>query len=177
LAYVNQKPPFLTEKEAINDAIETSVFAFNNGVDTVSIEPTSLQAHSLVDYLYQMGSYRVPWLWSVIEVVRGIYGELDRGLDLRLGGYFDEEILSGSQGSSSDVERNELFPYITSGNCDDCDDRVVSAIKGYNRTLNTDILYRESPCEYCFPIWESEIAVTDSRSIPRRIKDVLGGSK
>lgn len=174
LAYVNQKPPFLTEKEAIDDAIETSVFAFNNGVDAVSIEPTSLQAHSLTDYLYRIGLYRVPWLWSVIEVVRSINEKVGSNLDLRLGGYFDEDVLSGSQGVAPGIERNELFPYTTSGNCVKCNGRIIDAIKEYNKTYDPNILYTEKPCESCFPIWKSTIIVNDSRSIPRRIIDSLG---
>ncbi len=177
LAYVNQKPPFLTEKEAIDDAIETSVFAFNNGVDAVSIEPTSLQAHSLADYLCRIGLYRVPWLWSVIEVVRGINKKGGSNLDLRLGGYFDEKVLSGSQGVAPGIERNELFPHTTSGNCVKCNDRIIDIIKEYNKTYDPNILCNEKPCESCFPVWKSTTTVDDSRSIQRRIIDSLGGTK
>ncbi|MBW2996182.1 hypothetical protein KY332_02660 [Candidatus Woesearchaeota archaeon] len=173
LTYVNQKPPFLTEKEAIDDAVETSIFAFNNGSDAVSIEPTSLQAHSLADYLYQIGSYRVPWLWSVIEVVRGVTKELGAGRDLRLGGYFDEEILSGSQGVAPGIERNELFPHTTSGNCANCNERIINAIKEFNKTYNANILYDEQECEYCSPIWNSAITIKDSRRISQRIMDLI----
>ena len=177
LAYVNQKPPFLTESEAIEDTIATSVFAYNSGVDAVSIEPTSLQAHSLTDNLYQIGAYRVPWLWSVIKAVHGIYDQLPSSgdLDLRLGGYFDEEILSGSQGVAPGVERNELFPHTTSGNCDYCTERVIETIKEFNRTNDPNILYGVEPCEYCQPIWQDALKVNDTRLIPKRIIDTLGG--
>jgi len=175
LTYVNQKPPFLTEKESIDDAIETTIFAFDNGTDAVSIEPTSLQAHSLTDYLYRIGMYRVPWLWSVIEVVRGITKKAGDNLDLRIGGYFEEEVLSGSQGIAPGSERNELFPYTTSGNCAKCNSRIIDAIKRYNKTYDANILFNEKPCESCFPVWKSTLTVNDSRSIPRRIIDCLGG--
>ncbi len=175
LAYVNQKPPFLTESEAIEDAIATSVFAYQSGVDAVSIEPTSLQANSLTDHLYQMGLYRVPWLWSVIETVRGIHHRIKNAdnLDLRLGGYFDEEILSGSQGVASGVPRNELFPHTTSGNCNNCTERVIEAIKEFNRTYDSTILYSQGKCEYCSLVWQEALKVSDSRTIPRRIIDLL----
>jgi len=173
LAYVNQKPPFLTENEAIEDAVRTSIYAFEKGADAVSIEPTSLQAHSLTDYLHRMGLYRVPWLWSVIEVVKGIRKGVGE-TDLRLGGYFDEEVLSGSQGSAPGADRNEIFPHETAGNCGYCDKRIVAAIKNYNKTYDANELYGETECEYCYPVWESAIKVVDSRSIPRRIIDALG---
>lgn len=176
LAYVNQKPPFLTEKEAIDDAVETSLFALANGVDAVSIEPTSLQTHSLTDLLYQRGLYRVPWLWSVREVVMGIYNRLgiNQGIDLRLGGYFDEKILSGSQGVAPGATRNELFPYTTAGNCRLCDGRMVEAIKEFNKTYDLKVLDSQPPCPECYPVWENEVAFSDPRDIPERIIAVLG---
>ncbi|MFH0874762.1 MAG: hypothetical protein V1859_02405 [archaeon] len=175
LTYVNQKPPFLTEKEAITDAVETALFALQNDSDAVSVEPTSLQRHSLTDMLYNIGLYRVPWLWSVIEVVKGVYGGTEQGkqLDLRLGGYFDEQVLSGSQGVAPGVERNELFPHMTSGNCSSCTSGVIEAIKEFNRTYNPTVLYSHPICPACYPIWQDSMQVTDSRTIPRRIIDTL----
>lgn len=53
LAYVNFKPVFLTESEAINDAIRTSIDCFKVfNFDAVSIEPTSLQENSLANFMY-----------------------------------------------------------------------------------------------------------------------------
>ena len=106
--------PFLTEKEAIDDAIQTAIDCFEMGFDAVSIEPTSLQDFSLANYLYEMGQYRVPWLWSIEEIIEGIYKKIkNKDLDIRIGGYFDEEILSGSQGVGFEG-RNEVFPHIIS---------------------------------------------------------------
>jgi archaeosine synthase beta-subunit len=174
LAYINLKPVFLTERESVEDAVSTSLYALRHGIDAISIEPTSLQNHSLTDLLSNIGLYRVPWLWSVRQVVEGIYREApDSRLDIRLGGYFDEEILSGSQGASPGVERNELFPHTTSGNCSKCTPRMVEAIKEFNRTYDPQVLYREPPCDECYPVWEASMAVRDSRSIPQRIIDTL----
>jgi len=175
LAYVNQKPVFLTEKEAVDDAIRTSVFAFKNGADAVSIEPTSLQVHSLTNELYKVGIYRVPWLWSIREVVRGIYNKLDKKtIDLRIGGYFDEEVLSGSQGVSPGANRNEIFPHKTAGNCNFCDRRFINAIKKFNETNDPKVLYSQKKCPYCYSLWEKAMLVKDSRTIPQRIIDTLG---
>lgn len=174
LAYVNQKPVFLTEKEAIDDAIKTSIYAFKKGVDAVSIEPTSLQNHTLTDYLYNLGLYSVPWLWSVREVAKNIYERIGESkLDLRIGGYFDEEILSGSQGSAPGVERNEIFPYKTSGNCSHCSKKVIEDIKKFNKDQKLTTLYKTKGCKHCYSLWKSLINVKDSRSIMTRITDLL----
>lgn len=171
LAYINLKPPFLTEKEAIDDAIDTAVYAFENGFDAISIEPTSLQPYSLTDYLYSMGLYRVPWLWSVREVVKGIYEKLGsiKKRDIRIGGYFDEEVLSGSQGVGYDFEKNEIFPHTTSQNCNLCTEKFIQAIKLFNKTYDVNVLYDLEGCQICYPVWKATLGVKDSRTIQKRI--------
>lgn len=172
LAYVNLKPVFLTEKEAVEDAIKTSVDSFKMGFDAVSIEPTSLQAFSLANYLYEMGEYRVPWLWSIEKIVEGIYKELNNKLDIRIGGYFDEEVLSGSQGVGFEG-KNELFPHLTSSNCPYCTKEVIDGIKEFNATYDIEALKKIKKCPYCYRIWKDTMNIVDSRSIQRRIKDIL----
>lgn len=174
LAYVNFKPCFLTEQESIDDAIKTSIDCYNMGFDAVSIEPTSLQEYSLVSYLNSMGYYRVPWLWSLQKIVKGVYDGMHvRKMDLRLGGYFDEEVLSGSQGEGF-AERNEIFPFETSSNCRKCSGKFVENIKLFNITNDIEVLYDIEKCETCYEQWENACNVEDKRSISQRIFDILG---
>ena len=173
LAYVNFKPIFLTEQEAIDDAINTSVDCFSKyGFDAVSIEPTSLQDNSLANYLYLLGKYRVPWLWSLRDIIHGIYNKLNSNLDIRLGGYFDEEVLSGSQGTGFQ-ERNEIFPHTTSINCNYCTKEFVEHIKKFNMTYNVKDLDDVLPCPHCYNLWLDTKNIRDSRNITTRIKDLL----
>lgn len=176
LAYVNFKPIFLTESEAIEDAIKTSVDCFKKfGFDAVSIEPTSLQENSLANYLYNLGLYRVPWLWSLRDIIHGIYNQMNvYKLDIRLGGYFDEEVLSGSQGAGFS-ERNEIFPHMTSSNCSYCTNDFVEAIKQFNMTYDVNDLDAVKQCDHCYKLWLDTKKIRDSRSIYERIKDILGG--
>lgn len=175
LAYVNFKPCFLTEQEAIDDAINTSINCYNFGFDAVSIEPTSLQEYSLVSFLNNMGYYRPPWLWSLREVVKGIYEKANTTkLDIRLGGYFDEKILSGSQGEGFS-KRNEIFPYETSSNCEKCSARFIENIKRFNSTYNIQDLYDIENCDKCYKIWQNVCKIKDDRKISQRIFDILGG--
>ena len=69
-AYVLLKPPFLTEREAIEDALETAMAAAEAGANTVSLNPVSIHGDTLVDHLHHRGDYEPPWLWSVTEVIR-----------------------------------------------------------------------------------------------------------
>lgn len=175
LAYVNFKPVFLTESEAINDAIRTSIDCFKVfNFDAVSIEPTSLQENSLANFMYELGLYRVPWLWSLRDIIHGIYEELQaQKLDIRLGGYFDEEVLSGSQGTGF-AERNEIFPHMTSSNCSHCTNRFIDAIKKFNMTYDVKELDEVKSCPYCYGLWEATKKVEDSRTIIERIEDIIG---
>lgn len=177
LAYINFKPILLTEKEAINDAIQTAIDCFKMGFDAISIEPTSLQDYSLANYLYQLGQYRVPWLWSIRDVIEGIYNELgNKKLDIRIGGYFDEEVLSGSQGIGYEG-KNEIFPHMTSLNCDKCSKRFIECIKRFNMTYDIKELYDIDNCDKCYELWESSKNIKDSRSIINRVYDIFGEVK
>ena len=67
--YVLIKPPFLTEKESINDSIETAdkIKSYTN---SISFNPTNVQRNTLVEYLWKRRQYRPAWLWSVIEILK-----------------------------------------------------------------------------------------------------------
>jgi radical SAM enzyme (TIGR01210 family) len=70
LAYVLIKPPFLSEQEAIDEAVETTKFAFETGFDEVYVQAASIHEWSLSEMLASRGFYSPPWLWSVMEVVK-----------------------------------------------------------------------------------------------------------
>lgn len=67
--YVLVKPPFITEKEALEDSICT-IKDIQSYVNTVSFNPTNVQRHTVVDYLWKRDQYRPPWLWSIIEILK-----------------------------------------------------------------------------------------------------------
>jgi radical SAM enzyme (TIGR01210 family) len=117
------KPPFLTEREAIEEAIETVKYAFEIGFDAVSIVPVSVHDYSLVDMLYLKGLFIPPWLWSVLAVAQVAvnFGET------RIGGleyYPRPEIVAHNRHEGSD--------------CTQLGWKVISA---YNATHNPSFLY------------------------------------
>ncbi len=67
--YVLIKPPFLTEKESINDTNET-IQKIKNLTDTISFNPTNIQRNTVVNYLWRKNMYRPPWLFSIIEILK-----------------------------------------------------------------------------------------------------------
>ena len=114
--YVLLKPLFLTEKEGIENAVETIEYAFESGATTVSLEACTIQDFTLMKYCYERGLYTPPWLWSIIDVVKKVKtpGKLIVGLF-------------------------KFFPSPSAvpNNCDRCNETVMERIQEYNRTLDS----------------------------------------
>ena len=77
--YILLKPPFLTEAEAIDDAVGTALLAAEAGADVVSLNPVNIHGDTLVDFLHYRGEYEPPWLWSVVRVLKRASRELPDG--------------------------------------------------------------------------------------------------
>lgn len=67
--YVLLKPPFITEKEAINDCIKT-IEKTKDFTDIISLNPVNVQKNTVVEYLWRRKEYSPPWFWSVVEVLK-----------------------------------------------------------------------------------------------------------
>ena len=119
IAYVIHKPPFVAESTAIYNSIRTIKWAFQNGVDVISLEPLSVQKNTLVHLLYSINAFRPPWVWSVLQVVSQT-GNL--GV-VRIGGF-------------------EFFPppAVCTHNCISCDEFCANSIERYNATSDLDII-------------------------------------
>lgn len=143
LVYVLQKPPFVSEKLAIKDSVNTIKWAFENGADIISLEPVSVQKNTLINLLYKMGLYRPSWIWSVVEVIKNVS---DLGL-VRVGGF-------------------EFFPTadIFTHNCPECDEEYIDAIESYNATNKLDKILEalEHPCTRCYSEWKSALSGNSS---------------
>lgn len=117
VTYVLVKPPFLTESEAIIDAIDSAKKAFELGSSVVSFEPMSVQENTVVYQLYRDGLYRPPWLWSVIEIVN----EVDALGETRIGQFLYP------------------VPICAASNCTKCTFEVVQRISQFNKLGNLKV--------------------------------------
>ena len=117
-SYILLKPPFYSEKEAINDAVNSIKTAFSLGVKTVSLEAMTVQKYTLIEYLFNHKLYQMPWLWSIVEVIKQTlnYGRVTVGLF-----------------------KFYPSPDCVPNNCRKCNDLVMDAIVEYNRTLKAEI--------------------------------------
>lgn len=67
--YLLLKPPYLTERQAIEDAVDSAI-AVDELSDTISFNPVNVQRHTEVENLWKRSLYRPPWLWSLLEVLK-----------------------------------------------------------------------------------------------------------
>ena len=134
LTYILVKPPFLTEREAIEDAVETAQFAFQHGTDVISFEPVSVQDFTLIHYLHEGKAFRPPWIWSVIEIAKAT---AHLGF-IRLGGF---EFMP--------------IPKIFTHNCDKCNALMVGAINTFNSTYDLTC-FDNMDCS-CKDQWRHEV--------------------
>lgn len=140
-AYLLLKPPFLTEQEAITDAV-SSVHACAEYAHTVSVNPTNVQGFTMVEQLYRANGYRPPWLWSVMEVLRDTAEN-------------DAIVVSDPVGAGSD-----RGPH----NCGECDERVARAIKDYSLRQEPSV-FEEVSCT-CVDTWEYVVENETGYNLP-----------
>ena len=134
LTYVFLKPLYLSEKEAITEAIETIKYAFGVGSDAVALEAAFVQEGTVMHKHFLEGCFRPPWLWSIIEVVRSC-AHLG---PVFIGGFEDEPP-----------------PIAVPMNCGLCDPAVTKTFAKYNVTLDIRLLCN-THCS-CKEEWEREI--------------------
>ncbi len=127
-SYLLMKPPFVTEKEALEDAVY-SVRESAEHSHTVSVNPCNIQRYTLVDRQHYRDGYRPPWLWTVVEMLKRTA---------------DEDAIVVSHPVAPGGDRG-------AHNCGECDDDVYDAIQAYNETGDASIL--EEPDCSCREQW------------------------
>ena len=65
------KPPYLSEKESIDDAVKSAIDAAPH-VDKISINPVNVQKNTVVEKLWFRNEWVAPWLWSVVDVLKSV---------------------------------------------------------------------------------------------------------
>lgn len=68
-AYLLIKPPFMSEGEAVLDAVESGRVAARLGVHRLSYNPVCVHRGTPLEGMFFRGEYSPPWLWSVVEVL------------------------------------------------------------------------------------------------------------
>jgi hypothetical protein len=131
-SYVLLKPPYLTEAEAIADAISTVKHAAAVS-STVSVNPVNVQKGTVVEKLWRSWAYRPPWLWSVLEVLRS----------------------SASTGKRVVCDPTGGGKERGAHNCVGCDDVILHGIKAFSQSQ--DVSRLGAPECSCKDLWRSQL--------------------
>lgn len=134
--YLLLKPPFLTEKEAIYDNIE-SVKKIKKITDMISLNPTNIQRNTYVEHLWKFNQYSPPWLWSIIKVL------------------IDSKKLLGEKMIKCDIAGGGSYrgPH----NCGKCDSELLNQISNFSNNQNIDLLNIKK-CE-CYETWADQLEI------------------
>lgn len=136
-AYLLVKPPFLSEREAVEDALTSAIDAVKLGASRISFNPTAVHRYTFVEYLWKRREYSPPWLWSLVEILR----------------------------RSREKIRAPLLCHPTGAgkirgphNCGKCDSEVYKAIVDFSATQDDEHLekLRELSCE-CMEVWRAQL--------------------
>ena len=122
-AYTMCKTPYLKESDALMDSTATIIAASPNA-NMVSLNPTNVQGNTIVDALYKRGSFRTPWLWTLVQAL------LDGRTAAEAAG-FQGMLKSDVVGAGHDRG---------SHNCGKCDETVVGYMKKYKATQDKKYL-------------------------------------
>ncbi|MEM3086126.1 MAG: archaeosine biosynthesis radical SAM protein RaSEA [Halobacteria archaeon] len=140
-AYTILKPPFLTEADAIEDAVKTCRDAFSvPNVTTVSMNLCNVQRNTPVERLWRRGEFRPPWLWSATEALGRMRSEAPA----------DRVVISDPLAAGS-----PRGPH----NCGECDAGFAAAIRRYDLS--------QDPAEFgglscgCRDVWRTVLELED----------------
>lgn len=151
--YLLLKPPFLTEKQALQDTIASIKFAIPFS-ESISINPINVQKDTIVEKLWHRGDYRPPWLFSLVEV-------------LKAGKALTEKRVFSSPSGAGSLRGVH--------NCEKCDASFIEAVKRHS--FSQDVKEFENlDCE-CRGRWQNELRLQDqmrtSVDVERYLADEL----
>jgi hypothetical protein len=117
--YLLIKPPFLCEKDAIEDCLYSAKKIMHfQGI--ISLNPVCIQRNTLTEYLWRNKEYRPPWLWSIVEILKNL-GKI-RKKNIRI----QCDVVAGGR------ERG-------AHNCGRCDNLVLESIKKFSLSQNIKV--------------------------------------
>jgi radical SAM enzyme (TIGR01210 family) len=150
------KPPFLTERESVEDLLATIRYLAAKQIRDIDLEVMTVEQNTVVYNLWKQGLYTTPMLWSIVDLIERYRAEFGDRVNLYISPWnYSVESLDWSK------------------NCGRCDEEVGAAIHAYNHAFDPATL-ADLDCSCRQEIWMPRMEQTDDRPIPDRILDQLG---
>ena len=146
--YLMFKPPFMSEYDSLSHCIKW-VGQVSQYSDEISVNPMNIQRGTIIDRIHRSKSYRPPWLWSLVRLIKESHPKLNH---------------SGNFSSRLIVHPTAAGKTRGAHNCGSCDFQVASAIETYSIDGCLDI-FEELDCN-CRQRWMEELAIESSLPIP-----------
>ncbi|WNY25642.1 archaeosine biosynthesis radical SAM protein RaSEA [Methanolapillus millepedarum] len=137
-AYLMLKPPFLSEKEALDDILK-SIDEAAPYAETISINLCNVQNGTFVEKMWENKEYRPPWLWSMVKILADAKAQ-----------HPETYLMSDPVGAGA--KRGPR-------NCKNCSYDVADMIREFSRTQDTKTLEKKD-CD-CRRLWEKELLLDD----------------
>lgn len=147
------KPSFLSEKEALNDFIESLIYLETFNLRRIDVELPTVEKYTLTHELWKRNMYSPAKLWSVIEILKKKHQ-----LNLKTPIYISPPNYSVS---SEDQAHN----------CDKCDAIIFNAFEEYNRFADVSI-FEPLSCS-CKNEWVKLVALKEDLNLMNRIESYM----
>lgn len=119
------KPPFLTENEAIIDAVSSIQYLSSLGIDDPVLCATRIAPNTTLKLIYDTCRFRTPWLWSILEILRASVARNKKSMP---------------RVAIAELRKEKNPDSICAQNCAECDKAVIDAIEDFNTTRNFSLL-------------------------------------
>ncbi len=162
MAFLMIKPPFLTEQEAIDDTVNSTRYLASLGVDYTTLCPNRVAPYTVADLVSKAGQYSVPWIWSVVDVLKQTHDIV---------------------GVTPMVNTSELKPEINpdsiccTNRCHECNVHLIAAIERYLFTRDITLL-DDMKCdcyEHYLRFKQEEQTRWGNMTLPERVELFLSG--
>lgn len=136
--YILIKPPFLTEREAIEDCVKSAEKILDLST-IISFNPVNIHSYTVVEWLWKRGEYQPPWLWSVLSILKDVHNFEGKT-------HIQCDIIAGGQKRGAH-------------NCGTCDKKILEGINKFSLSQNKKFLVdADIDCE-CKKKWEGVLEV------------------
>ncbi len=135
--YLLLKPPFLTERDAITDVMDSiKKLSAERLTNEISINPVNIQKFTVVEYLFERHEYRPPWLWSVVDILKN-------GLEVITNDESSIRLISQPTGGGKSRGAH---------NCRRCDPFIVKSLNDFSLDNDPNI-FNDLHCN-CIKTWQ-----------------------
>jgi len=175
-AFLVLKPPFLTEGQALDDAVRSVRAVLEAPGAQAFLMCNNVATASITGELYRLGMYRPPWLWSAVEVARRTPPGLRERLHLA-GFQGAHQRLQHALSLGRSPQESEVVDFVfgatfscfldSAANCGKCDAAVAAAIDRYN-SLRDFAALEALGCD-CRQEWAAEAARTAGQGLAETV--------